>query len=332
MNALVTGGTGFLGNRLAIKLNELGYQVTAIGRNEAAGNKLVKDNIHFVKCDLRDNEKVIHLCKGKDYIFHCGALSSPWGKYKNFYDINVGGSNHVIEGSKKAGVKRLIYVSTPSIYFEMTDKLNISESDPLPKLPINHYAKTKLMAEKRFDAAYEAGLPVIGIRPRGLFGPGDTSIIPRLIRANNKFGVPIINYGKALIDVTYIDNVVDSLILCKDSNISTLGKKYNITNGEPMYFIDLIQQIFQQLNLEFRPRMISFDTAYKVASIMEFMSRTILLGKEPILTKYSVGVLAKNQTLSIKASQEELGYQPGISIEQGIQQFARWWNEGNNDK
>ncbi|WP_223067237.1 NAD-dependent epimerase/dehydratase family protein [Paenibacillus caui] len=332
MNVLVTGGTGFLGSRLALKLNELGYQVTAIGRNEAAGHKLANDNIHFVRCDLRDTEQVFRLCRDKDYVFHCGALSSPWGKYKDFYDINVGGTHNVIEGSKKAGIKRLIHVSTPSIYFDMKDKWNIAESDPLPIRPINHYAKTKLMAEQLCDAAYKAGLPVIGIRPRGLFGPGDTSIIPRLIRANSKFGVPIINKGKALVDVTYVDNVVDSLIRCKDSDNSTLGKMYNITNGEPMYFIDLIERVFRQLNLDFRPRMISFDTAYRVASMMELMSKTILFGKEPILTKYSVGVLAKSQTLSIKAAQEELGYQPRISIEQGIEQFARWWSEASHDK
>lgn len=327
MKALVTGGTGFLGSRLARKLNESGYRVTAMGRNDAIGKQLANEGIEFIRCDLRDKEKVIPLCKDNNYVFHCGALSSPWGKYKDFYDTNVEGTSHVIEGSQRANLKRLVYVSTPSIYFDMNHKCNVLETDPLPQRPINHYAATKLMAEELFDRAYQSGLPVIGIRPRGLFGPGDTSIIPRLIRVNHTFGVPIIDEGKALIDVTYVDNVVDSLLLCADSDSGTLGKKYNITNGEPMYFIDLLTRLFQQLNTEFRPRRISFDTVYRTAAFMELLAKTILFGKEPVLTKYTVGILAKSQTLSIVSAQEELGYQPRISIEQGIQQFVRWWNE-----
>ncbi|MBB6214313.1 nucleoside-diphosphate-sugar epimerase [Anaerosolibacter carboniphilus] len=332
MKVLITGGTGFLGKRLALRLCKLDYEVTVIGRNEAAGAELEKNDIRFVSCDLRDEQKLISVCEGKDYVFHCGALSSPWGRYKDFYNINVGGTKNVIEGCKKHSVRRLIHVSTPSIYFDMTDRRNISESDKLPEKPVNDYAKTKLQAEYEIDKAHEEGLAVITIRPRALFGPGDTSIIPRLIRANDKFGVPLIDGGRAFVDVTYIENVVDALLLCKDSDSNTLGKKYNITNGEPMYFADILKLVFDKLGYPFHPKVLSFKQAYRISGAMELIYRTVLLGKEPVLTRYTVGVLSKSQTLNIDAAKKDLGYRPRISIVEGVDEFAKWWSEISSDK
>ena len=216
MKILVTGATGFLGKRLALRLSELGYEVTATGRNTLVGVDLEKQGICFRKTDLQDTESIINACKNKDYVFHCGALSSPWGKYKDFYNTNILGTKNIIQGCKENSVKRLIHVSTPSIYFDFKDKLNISEKDPLPDKPVNDYAKTKLLAEQEIDKAHQEGLPVITIRPRAIFGPGDTSILPRLIKANNKRFIPVIGDKKVLVNITYVENAVDALLLCKE--------------------------------------------------------------------------------------------------------------------
>ncbi|QZY54023.1 NAD-dependent epimerase/dehydratase family protein [Crassaminicella profunda] len=324
MNVLVTGGTGFLGERLAMRLISMGYGVTVVGRNKIKGKELEKLGINFIPLDLADQEKTIAVCKNQSYIFHCAALSSPWGRYKDFYASNVLSTKNLIMGIKKWNVKRLVHVSTPSIYFDYTDRLNIPENSPLPKDSVNFYAQTKLMAEKEIDKAYKDGLEVISIRPRALFGPGDTTILPRLIRANNKRFIPLINEGKAVVDVTYVENVVDALLLCMDSDENTLGQKYNITNGEPMMLIELLQKLFDKLNVALRGKNISFEKAYRFAGILEFISKYLLLGKEPTLTQYSVGVLAKSQTLDIQKARKELRYKPRISIDEGLEYFVDW--------
>ncbi|MGA0198234.1 MAG: NAD-dependent epimerase/dehydratase family protein [Prochlorotrichaceae cyanobacterium] len=324
MKVLVTGATGFLGQKLVCRLTQMGYEIKAIGRNKTVGQQLKSQQVNFVQADLRDTEAMIAACKNQDYVFHCGALSSPWGKYKDFYETNVIGSKNIIQGCQSHGVQRLIYVSSPSVYFDFCDRFNIKENMPLPS-PVNAYAKSKQLAEQEMNQAYQQGLPVISIRPRGIFGPGDTAILPRLIRSSNKTGIPLIHQGKSLIDITYVDNVVEALLLCQTAPDDLLGHTFNITNGEPIYVIDLLEKLFSKLNYPFRLKPIPYGTAYALASMMEIMSQTILFWQEPILTRYTVGLLAFSQTLDITAATQKLEYKPHISIEKGLDIYAQWW-------
>ncbi|WP_419879225.1 NAD-dependent epimerase/dehydratase family protein [Brevibacillus centrosporus] len=322
---LVTGGTGFLGQKLATRLQDNGHLVTVIGRNEIAGRYLTDRGIAFVQADITDREAIRHACKGQEIVFHAAAFSSPWGKYTDMYATNVEGTIHTIEGCKAHGVERLVHVSTPSIYFDFEDRLDIKESAPLPRRFANPYAQTKYLAELEIEKAFQGGLATITIRPRGLFGPGDNAILPRLIRANEEKFVPLVNGGKATIDLTYVENVVDALLLCMDSPTRTLGRAFNITNGEPVTMIDVLREVFQRLGMPLRAKQISYREAYAVAWMLELASKTVQGYREPVLTRYSVGVLAKSQTLDISRAKDELGYQPRVSMQEGIELFTKWW-------
>jgi nucleoside-diphosphate-sugar epimerase len=329
MNILITGGTGFLGKKLAIKLKSLSYNITVIGRNQEIGQQLEAEKIKFLKIDLKDTETTIAACRNQDYVFHCAALSSPWGKYQDFYDANVIATQNIIKGCQIHQIKRLIHVSTPSIYFDFSHQLNISEN-ALAKTPANAYIQTKLLAEKAINQAHQNGLPVISIRPRGIFGAGDTAILPRLITASQKTGIPLINRGQSLIDMTYIDNVVEALLLCQTAPDNLLGRTFNITNDQPMYLIDLLKLLSHKLGYSLKLKSIPYPIAYGLAAIMEATSNTILFGQEPILTRYTVGVLSFSQTLDITAAKTELGYQPQITIEDGLSIFSEWWKSKND--
>jgi nucleoside-diphosphate-sugar epimerase len=331
MKMLITGGTGFLGKQLALRLKSLGYDVTILGRNQIIGQQLEAQGIKFLTVDLRDKEKIIAACEKQDYVFHCGALSSVWGKYQDFYDTNVLGTRYIIQGCQSHHVKRLIYVSTSSVYFDFSHRLNIPENTPFPS-PVNYYAKSKQIAEQEISQAAREGLPVISIRPRGIFGIGDTAILPRLIRANDQTGIPLINGGKAYIDVTYVDNVVDALILCQNAPDSLLGRFYNITNGEPIYIDILLDKLFNKLQYPLKLKRFSYTKAYGIAVLMELLANTVLLGKEPIFTRYTVGLLTFSQTLDITHAQNELGYKPRINLETGLDIFAQWWLDTQANK
>jgi len=323
MNILVTGGTGFLGKALAFRLLLAGYEVTIVGRNEVVGKEISTCGIRFIKADLADEFAMTEACRGQDYVFHCGALSSPWGRYQDFYNSNVLGTKHVVLGCQRHSIRRMIHVSTPSIYMEWRDRQQIGENEALPINAINTYARTKRAAEYIVDDAWQKGLPVLTIRPRGIFGPGDHTIFPRLIRVNDSKGIP--DFGKAVMaDVTYIDNVVDALLLCIAAPKTSLGKKYNITNGEPMLLKTLMVTLFEKLGYPLRFRKIPYSLAYCVASMAELYA-AFPWGGEPEITRYGVGVLYYSQTLDITAAQNELGYYPSVSISEGIQQFADWW-------
>ena len=330
MKALVTGGTGFLGGALARRLHTLSVDVTALGRNPVAGQRLEEEGIPFLRVDLADKRAIEAACAGQDIVFHCAALSSPWGRYRDFYVANVTGTEHIIHGCQRHRVSRLVHVSTPSLYFAYHSRLNVCENDPLPAKQVNFYTQTKLLAEQAIDRAYYTGLPVITIRPRAIFGPGDTTILPRLITRLQQGRLRLIGDGTNLTDLTYIDNVVDALLLCADS--TTLGHKYNITNGQPVYLWNMIKRLCTELNLTYPQQKIPFRVAFILAWGMEIVSRTLLSYKEPLLTRYTVSVLAKSATLDIKAARRELGYVPRVSVEEGVQRFVRWWKEQEKEE
>jgi len=329
MKILVTGGTGFLGKALALRLTYKGHSVSAFGRNINIGKKLEENGIRFIAGDLTDPIATENACQGQDVVFHCGALSSPWGTYRAFYRSNVLGTQNIIQGCHRQGIRRLIHVSTPSIYFDYSDRFNISEEEILPKRSCNPYAKSKRLAEELVLKAHMEGLKSIIIRPRGIFGPGDTTIIPRLIRANTKGGIPLIDEGKALIDITYIDNVVDALFKCLTAPDCAFGHCYNISNGESLPLKEILDQLFATLNEPPHYRRIPYQRASQVATLMEAASTIFTLGRiEPLLTRYTVGVLSKSQTLDISAAKHVLGYEPRVSIKEGLHYFAQWWKTG----
>jgi nucleoside-diphosphate-sugar epimerase len=326
MKAMVTGATGFLGQHVCMRLNRMGWQVSGLGRNATEGAKLEEQGIRFVQADLRDQAAVVRACVGQAVVFHCGALSSPWGAYRDFHAINVDGTKHVIEGCRKHEVRRLIHISTPSIYFDNRhDRLGVRERDPLPPKPVNAYAATKLLGERAVFQAFATGLSGLILRPRAIFGPLDRSLLPRLIRANESRGVPLFQGGNVKLDVTYVDNVVDAMLLGWEAPEEALGQAYNITNGEPALLRDVLSELFGMLGLPLRLRSAPYPAAYGAAAVMEWTHKLLPMLGEPPLTRYSVGVLARSQTLDIALARAQLGYAPRVRLDDGLRIFAQWW-------
>jgi nucleoside-diphosphate-sugar epimerase len=304
----------------------MSWDVTASGRNATRLDELETLGIKTEQIDLKDKNRIIDACKDQEIVFHCAAFPSPWGNYEKFYQANVIGTRNVVQACEASNVKRLVYVSTPSIYFDYKSRLNVKETDTLPE-PVSNYAATKLLAEEEIDKGFANGLPTITIRPRALFGPGDTVIFPRLIPRLQSGRLPILGDGENFVDLTYIENVVDALLLCARSPENTLGKKYNISNGEPVKIWKLVRRICDELNLPYPKRKISYQTANAVASALELIYTFIPTSPEPPLTRISVSMLANNTTLDISAAKNELGYGPRVSINEGFELFMKWWKE-----
>ena len=270
--------------------------VVATGRNHEQGATLDNrhTNIQFIKCDLSDRAKLIRICKNARIVFHCGALSAPWGEKKAFEEANVFGTRNILDACIKNNIERLIYVSSPSIY-QNNGLTSLKENAPLSSHPLNHYIRTKIQTETLITQ--EKRVNTITLRPRAIFGPGDRTLFPRILRANRNGRFPLIGRVDPLMDCTYIDNVVDALLLGMEAAKSCMNKAYNITNDEPILRSELLKQLFHYTEQNYNPKVLPLCLAKPIASALELGSHLLTKGKyEPILTRYTVEVMSKDQT------------------------------------
>jgi nucleoside-diphosphate-sugar epimerase len=323
---IITGATGFLGRNLAERFHADGLHVTATGRSSLVGDELRKNDIHFKQADIMDLDQLNNAFSHADCVIHCAAKSGPWGKYRDFYDTNVVGTRNVIKLCKKHNIKKIIFISTPSIYFTGKDRYNISEGEPLPDRQASNYAKTKLISETELINLQHQGYKVIVFRPRALYGPYDNTIIPRILRLADQKHMPLINNGRALVDITYVDNFVDAVRKSLTAPDNVWNEVYNISNGDPISVKKWFAQILTIFDRPFKPKNVPESAAKIIAGIMEFGSYLPFIKKEPAMTRFTVGYMSKSMTMSIDKAKQKLNYSPQINNHQGFERYAKWYH------
>ena len=316
MRILVTGATGFIGQHVVTALLHQGYKVRALGRNTARCAALSAAGADVVRADLREREAVINACADCDAVLHIGAYSAPWGQRDDFVAINVGGTASVIAGCRIQRVPRLVYVSSPSVIFTGRDHVLLTEDAPYPRHFASVYSQTKKWGEDLVREAQADGLETVILRPKAVFGPGDTSLLPRLIAAAQASRLPQIGDGTNQVDLTYVENVVHGSLLALHAK-KAVGGVYTITNNEHPRLWDVITYVLAQLGLPNQLRAVPLPVAQIAAGLMEL--RAAVTGQEPLLTRYSVAILARTQTYDISAAQRDLEYQPSVSLAIGIE-------------
>jgi 2-alkyl-3-oxoalkanoate reductase len=325
VRVFVTGATGCLGGAFVRRCAAEGISVTASGRDRVAGRALAALGIRFAAAELNDSAALDRAVAGHDLVVHCGGLSSAWGPRSAFTAANVEGTRNVVAAALRHGVRRLVFISTPSVYFDFTDRYDIAEDAPLARRPVNDYAASKLEAERLVRDAAASGLPAVILRPRAIVGPGDSALLPRLMRVASRGRLPLIDGGRAAIDLTYVDNVVDALLAVLSADAGVDGKTYNISNGEPAQVASLMHRIVAALRLRVRFVAVPFRLAYLAAAALEAAASVRPGRPEPAMTRYSVGVLGKSQTLCIDAARRDFGYRPRIPLGEGIERTAAAW-------
>jgi nucleoside-diphosphate-sugar epimerase len=315
--ALVTGATGGLGRTLVPALVAAGYDVTATGRDRPAGVALEAGGARFVAADLCDPEADL-VPEGTDVVFHLAALSSPWGRARDFAAINVEATSRLLDRARAAGCDCFVYASTPSIYAEPRDRLGLTEASPPARRFANDYAATKYEAEQAVLAANRDDFRTIAIRPRAIVGPHDSVLLPRLIRASRRGRMPMPNDGRALIELTDVRDAAAAFLAADVARAQAAGQAFNVSGGQPRTLRDLLGLIFAALGTA--PRLVSLPAgpAMAAARLAEAVAALLPGRPEPPATRYSIMALAFSQTFDLIAARERLGWSPLYSPEQAI--------------
>ncbi len=334
MKVLVTGGGGFLGGEIVRQLKEAGHEVASFSRQH---HKYL-DTLAVTQLtgDLTSGgEALSSAVNGCDAVIHCASLASSWGSWDTFYRINVEGTMRVLEACQKAGVKALVYTSTPSVVFNGQDMEGADESAPYPKNYEANYPATKAMAEQLILKSNSPTLRTIALRPHLIWGPRDTSLTRRIIEQGAAGKLRRIGEKSKLVDTTYISDAAYAHILAMEKLLSTpeeaqkvAGKPYFITGDSPVPTWEIMDKILAAAALPPVKKTISKKAALIAAAMTESYWKVSSKGQEPTLTRWVVNELSTAHWFNISAAKRDLGYEPKVSVEKGLLLLSEWIKNG----
>lgn len=330
MKILITGGTGFLGRHLVWHLAGQGHEVIFTGRQQVLAQSIIgrkkggSGKAEFVAMEHGGPQAhaiLRHAAEGADAIIHSAALTSPWGTADLFERANITSTREVLAAAQAHHINTLVHISSPSVYFDFKDQLDIPEDQPLPD-GVNAYARSKRVAEQLVQAA---NLPHrVILRPRAIFGPWDNALLPRLLRLMQYGRVPLMRGGQALLDMTYVENVVQAVMLSLALPPAPTAQVFNISNGEPLTVAALFDRLAQEFGMTIKTVQRPYWLADLMARGLEAFAEA-RPGWEPPFTRYSLATIAYSQTLDLRRARQVLGYQPVVSLADGISRTAQWW-------
>lgn len=312
---LVTGASGFLGAHVMARLAALGTPALGIGRDARRCAALEAAGHPVLRLDLSQPFATARALEGVDAIVHCAALSAPFGRLADFETANVTATGNLVDFARRQGVRRFVHISSPTVCFAYRDQLGVREEAALPP-PVNHYARTKRQGEEIVLAAPEIG-PVV-LRPRGLYGPGDRTLLPRLLQVARQRPLPLFRDGKARIDLTYIDDVVDAVLAALSAGSTGEGQIFNVSGGEVVLVRDIAEAACARAGVQPRWRKMPLWPAMLTAGLAETVAELLPGRPEPPVTRYGLGLFAYAQSLNIAKAARILGWAPKVSFEEGL--------------
>jgi nucleoside-diphosphate-sugar epimerase len=316
---LVTGATGFVGSALVTRLLRDGFSVRVLARDVRSAQLLrerdANNSLDVRIASLGDPNAIADAADGVEVLYHCAAENSPDAPQRTLAWINVAGTENVLNAARDAGVRRLVHVSCADATLINRDRLNWKETRQLDEAPLDAASHTKLLAEELALAGSHGNLEVIALRPAWVWGPGDRRTLPALCREAASGRVTLCGSGENLLPTTYIDNLVDALVLAATAS-DVAGRAYHVLDGDTLNAREFLGQLCAALGLRAPMRGV-YGLAYAVAWIRE---RAGLSG----MKRAEVARRGRSALFDGVAAARELGYTPSVTVEQGMQALAAW--------
>lgn len=319
MKVLVTGGGGFLGQGICRRLVERGEQVRSIARGDYP--ELAEIGVEALRGDIADRGAVMKATQGCDAVIHTAAKAGDWGSRDRFFRPNVTGTANVLEACRTHDVPKLVYTSTPSVVHGGGDVAGVDESAPYPERYDAWYPETKAIAERMVLEADGPGLSTVALRPHLVWGPGDNHLTPKILERGRAGRLRHIGSEPCLIDVIYIDNAVDAHILALDRlgpDAACAGRAYFISQGVPVPTWTMIDDLLAAGGLPPVRKRISPGMALFAGTIIELIWRILPMKGDPPMTRFLARQLATAHWYDISAARRDLGFEPQVSIEEGL--------------
>ncbi|MEJ0061250.1 MAG: NAD-dependent epimerase/dehydratase family protein [Terricaulis sp.] len=334
MRLFVTGASGFVGGAATKTLIASGHPVRAMSRSEKSDAALRGLGAEPVRCDL-ENIAASHIGDA-EVVLHCAAFVEQWGPRDAWRKFNVEGTAKTLKAAREAGVRRFIHIGTEAALFHGQHLRGVDETYPLAPNSPYPYSATKAQAEAlvraanrtagappaNIDAGEGAGGPfeTIVLRPRFIWGPGDTTLLP-VIEALARAGKFLwVDGGRCKTSTTHIDNLVHAIELALTQGRA--GEAYFILDDGVRPMREMIAGLAASRGVALPDKSVPAWVADALGAACEAAWRALPLKGAPPLTRFSAMILSRDAVLNDAKARAEMGYRPVISVEDGMGALA----------
>jgi nucleoside-diphosphate-sugar epimerase len=314
--AFVTGGSGFIGGRLVERLVAEGHPVRALARSKASEERVAALGAEPVRGDIADRASLANATAGAGVAFHLAAHLGEWGPWADFERGNVEGTGNVLAACAEAGVRRFVHCGTEAALMAGEPLIHVDETAPLRPDSRAPYPATKARAELEVREANREGFETVTLRPRFVWGKGDTTLLPEMVETVEAGKWAWVGGGRNVTDTTHVDNVVEGLLLAAEKGRP--GEAYFVTDGEPVVFREFVTSLLETQGVEPPDRSLPDWTAAPLARIAEAAWKVLPLQGEPPMTTFRSWLLTQECTIDISKARTELGYKPIVNHERGL--------------
>lgn len=319
--AYVTGGSGFIGGALIERLLAEGWAVRALARSDRAAQAVGRRGAEAVWGDLDDVEAMTEGARGADFAFHAAARLGEWGARSEFERGNVQGTRNALAAMSAAGVRRFVHVGTEAALMNGQPLVGVDERAPLRPDSAAHYSATKAQAEMAVVSANAEGFETVVLRPRLVWGVGDTTILPGVRAAAESGRWAWIGGGAHRTSTTHVDNVVEGLWLAATKGAP--GGVYFVTDGEPVVFREFMTRLLDTQGIDPGSRELPRAVAGAAAAAGETLWRLLPMRGRPPVTRLAYWLASQECTIDISRARAELGYAPVTTIDEGMEELRR---------
>jgi nucleoside-diphosphate-sugar epimerase len=315
---LVTGATGLVGCHVVDQALASGLRVRALVRDRARSETLRARGVDVVEGEMTDRAALAQCASGVTHVVHCAAKVGDWGPVEDYMAVNVGGLEAFVDALRKGGSpKRFVHISSLGVY-PARDHYGSDETMPISAVGIDGYTRSKVEAEQLVrECAHKGTLPAVILRPGFIYGPGDRSILPRLLERLRSGAFRYLGEKTQLMNNTYVGNLVDAIFLVLNRD-DLVGEVFNITDGRLVTKEEFVGTICDLSGIPRPQRVVRIRIAKILARVLETVWRWRGKKEAPILSQARIKFLGLNLDFCIDKARRDLAYNPRIDFQEAI--------------
>jgi len=319
--ALVTGATGFTGTALTLELCRRGYRVRALVRDAKRAEDLEKQGVEIVVGDITDPQAVDRAVDGRTHVYHVAAVFRTTGHPDSYYhDVHVGGTENLLAAARKHATQRIVHISTVGVHGHVRD---IPGDENSPYNPGDIYQTTKLDGERVAQRAMAEGQPWSVVRPAGIYGPGDMRFL-KLFKTIHRRSFRMFGSGEVPYHFTFINDLVNGIILCGE-HPDAVGEIFIIGGREYVSLNRLVEMIAESVAVRPPKGHLPVWPLMFAATLCEILCRPLRI--DPPLHRRRCAFFTKSRAFRIDKAVTRLGFDPKMSLIDGMQETAEWYFE-----